>query len=72
MDGRRGFILKICGEWIGEKRLKIAFQLYEMAINLSKQNIIESNPGITGKELKKKLFERFGYNTGRIASKDCF
>ena len=56
----------------GEKRLKIAFQLYEMAVNLSKQNIIESNPSITGKELKKKLFERFGYDTGRFASKDCF
>ena len=38
----------------GEKRLKVAFQLYEMAVNLSKQNIIESNPSITGKELKKK------------------
>jgi len=56
----------------GEKRLKVAFQLYEMAVNLSKQNIIESNPAITGKELKKKLFERFGYDTGRFASKDCF
>ena len=56
----------------GEKRLKVAFQLYEMAVNLSKQNIIESKPSITGKELKKKLFERFGYDTGRFASKDCF
>jgi len=45
---------------------------YEMAVNLSKQNIIESSPSITGKELKKKLFERFGYDTGRFASKDCF
>jgi len=40
-------------------------------LNLSKQNIIESNPGITGKELKKKLFERFGYDTGRFAGKGC-
>lgn len=55
----------------GEKRLKVAFQLYEMAVNLSKQNIIESNPAITGKELKKKLFERFGYDTGRFAGKGC-
>jgi len=55
----------------GEKRLKVAFQLYEMAVNLSKQNIIESNPSITGKELKKKLFERFGYDTGRFAGKGC-
>ena len=55
----------------GEKRLKVAFRLYEMAVNLSKQNIIESNPAITGKELKKKLFERFGYDTGRFAGKGC-
>ena len=55
----------------GEKRLKVAFQLYEMAVNLSKQNIIESNPGITEKELKQKLFERFGYDTGRFTSKGC-
>jgi len=55
----------------GEKRLKVAFQLYEMAVNLSKQNIIESNPFITGKELKKKLFERFGYDKGRFAGKGC-
>ena len=55
----------------GEKRLNIAFQLYEMAINLSKQNIMESNPGITEKELKKKLFKRFGYDTGRFAGKGC-
>jgi len=55
----------------GEKRLKIAFQLYEMAVNLSKQNIIGSNPTITEKELKQKLFERFGYDTGRFAGKGC-
>ena len=52
--------------------LVAAMLRYEMAVNLSKQNIIESNPAIIGKELKKKLFERFGYDTGRFASKDCF
>ncbi len=55
----------------GEKRLKVAFQLYEMAVNLSKQNIIELNPTTTEKELKQKLFERFGYDTGRFAGKGC-
>lgn len=53
----------------GEKRLKVAFQLYEMAINLCRQNIIKSNPRITETELKQKIFERFGYDTRRFAGK---
>ncbi|HHT9106747.1 MAG TPA: hypothetical protein ACFYD7_12880 [Candidatus Wujingus californicus] len=53
----------------GEKKLKVAFQLYEMAINLCRQNIIKSNPRITETELKQKIFERFGYDTRRFAYK---
>ncbi|GFP19475.1 hypothetical protein HKBW3S42_00466 [Candidatus Hakubella thermalkaliphila] len=47
----------------GEKRLEITFGLYEMALNLCKSSILESNPSITDFELKQKLFERFGYDS---------
>lgn len=53
----------------GEKRLKVAFQLYEMAVNLCRQNIIKSNPRITETELKQRIFERFGYDTRRFVGK---
>lgn len=53
----------------GEERLKTAFELYEIALNLCKQNILEQDPNITEKELKKILFKRFGYGTGRFAHK---
>jgi hypothetical protein len=49
----------------GEKRLKVGFSLYEMALNLCKSNIINNNPGISELELRKKLLERFGYDPGR-------
>ena len=47
----------------GEKRLKVAFGLYEMALNLCKSSIIEGDPGISDFELKKKVLERFGYDS---------
>jgi hypothetical protein len=42
----------------GERRLKVAFELYDMAVNLCKHNIIEKNPEITEGDLKKKILER--------------
>ena len=51
----------------GEKKLKTAFELYEIALNLCKQSIIERYPNIRQKELKKELLKRFGYGSGRSA-----
>jgi hypothetical protein len=53
----------------GEKRLRVAFELYEIALNLCRQSITEQNPNIAEEELKQKSFERFGYDTGRRAGK---
>ena len=53
----------------GEKRLRVALELYEIALNLARQNILEKYPDITEEELKRKIFERFGYDTGRLAGK---
>ncbi len=50
----------------GEKRLKVAFELYDMAVNLCKHSIIEKNPKITEVELKKEILERFNYDSGRF------
>ncbi len=61
--------LDILRKMKGEKKLKTAFELYEIALNLCTQNILEQNPGITDKELKKMLFKRFGYDTGRSSGK---
>ena len=61
--------LDILRKMKGEKKLKTAFELYEIALNLCKQNILEQNPGITDKELKKMVFKRFGYDTGRSSGK---
>lgn len=57
--------LKILRKMEGEKKLKTAFELYEIALNLCKQSIIEQFPNIQQKELKKKLLKRFGYGSGR-------
>jgi hypothetical protein len=54
----------------GEKKLKIAFQLYEMALSLCRQSIREKNPGIQDEELNRILFKRFGYDSGRPADKN--
>lgn len=54
----------------GEKRLKTSFELYEIALNLCKQNILEQNPNISKEKLKEILFERFGYGPGRFADKN--
>jgi len=57
--------LEILRKMEGEKKLKTAFELYEIALNLCKQSIIEQFPNIQQKELKKELLKRFGYGTGR-------
>jgi|GEM_PF-1428359 len=61
--------LEILRSMDGEKRLKTAFKLYEIALNLSRQNVLEQNPNITEKELKKILFKRFGYGPRRSTNK---
>lgn len=61
--------LKVLREMSGQKRLKTAFELYELALNLCKQSILEQNPDISKAELKKRLFERFGYGAGRFTDK---
>lgn len=53
----------------GAKRLKTAFELYEMALNFCRHNIKEQNPDVSDAELKKKVLERFGYDTGRTITK---
>ncbi|MDH7513921.1 MAG: hypothetical protein QHH14_13320 [Clostridiales bacterium] len=53
----------------GERKLKIAFQLYEMALSLCRQSIREQNPDIEEEELKKALLKRFGYDSRRSARK---
>ncbi len=59
--------LEILRNMEGEKKLKTAFELYEIALNLCRQSIIEQYPNIQQKELKKELFKRFGYGSGRSA-----
>ena len=54
----------------GEKRLKTAFGLYEMAHNLSKQSILEQDQNITEEELRRRLRQRFGYDTRRFTDQD--
>jgi len=61
--------LEILRRMGGEKRLRTAFELYEIALNLSRQSVLEQNPNITEKELKKKLFKRFGYDPRRFIDK---
>jgi len=56
--------LEILRRMDGEKKLKISFQLYEIALNLCRQNILEKNPTITYEELKREVFKRFGYGAG--------
>ncbi len=53
----------------GEKKLKIAFELYEIALNLSRQSVLEQNPNITEKELKQLLLKRFSYGPRRFIDK---
>ena len=61
--------IKVLREMTGEKRLKTAFELYELALNLCKQSILEQNPNISDTDLKKMLFKRFGYGPGRFTDK---
>jgi hypothetical protein len=61
--------LDILRKMTGERKLKIAFQLYEMALSLCRQSIREKNPDIKDKELNRILFKRFGYDPGRPADK---
>lgn len=61
--------IKILREMAGEKRLKTAFELYELALNLCKQSILEQNQNISEVDLKKMMFERFGYGSGRFTDK---
>jgi len=61
--------LEILRNMDGEKRLKTSFELYEIALNLSRQSILEQNPNITEKELKQILFKRFGYDPRRFIDK---
>ncbi|MBS3819953.1 zinc-ribbon domain-containing protein [bacterium] len=53
----------------GEKRLKTAFKLYEIAFNLTRENILENSPHLTEEELKKKILKRFGNDPGRFTGK---
>lgn len=56
--------IEVLREMTGEKRLKTAFELYELALNLCRQSILEKKPDISETDLKKMLFKRFGYGTG--------
>jgi len=61
--------LEILRRMDGEKKLKTAFELYEIALNLCRESILEKNSTITGEELKREVFKRFGYGTGRFINK---
>lgn len=61
--------IKILREMTGERKLKTAFELYELARNLCRQSIIEQNPNISDTDLKRMLFKRFGYGAGRFTDK---
>lgn len=61
--------IKVLRKMTGERKLKTAFELYEIALNLCRQNILEQNPSITEAEIKKMLFKRFGYGPGRFTDK---
>ena len=56
----------------GAKKLRISFELYEIALNLCKQNIREQNPEIPEEELKKHLWRRMGYDSGRSTTPRYF
>lgn len=49
----------------GEKRLTIAFDLYDMAIDICRAAILESNPNIDSRGLKLELWRRLGYDPAR-------
>ncbi|MEW6202822.1 MAG: hypothetical protein AB1546_12655 [bacterium] len=53
----------------GEKRLNIAFELYEIARNICEAGILEANPGISDAELKRLLIERFSDDPRRCSKK---
>lgn len=61
--------LEILRKMGGEKRLKIAFELYEMALDLCKHNIKEQFPDISDENLSKKVQERFSYDSARNITK---
>jgi len=61
--------IEVLRKMSGEKKIKTAFELYEIALNLCIQSILEQNPEIKDNELRDMLFERFGYDSGRFADK---
>jgi hypothetical protein len=65
------FYLHILQSMKGERKLRIAFELYEMALHLARQNILEQEPGISEMMLKERLFRRFGYGPGRPPASCC-
>ena len=43
----------------GEERLKMGFEMYEMARKIVIASILQDNPGMSDKEIKVSLFNRF-------------
>jgi len=46
----------------GEERLKMGFEMYEMSRKIVIASIIQDNPGMSEKEIKVSLFNRFYEN----------
>ena len=58
--------IEIYRKMSGEQKLRIAFELYEIARKIVKQRIKEGNPLLSESELNKKVAERMNAsNTGR-------
>lgn len=43
----------------GEERLKMGFNMYEMSRKIVIASILQDNPGMSDKEIKVSLFNRF-------------
>ncbi len=46
----------------GEERLKMGFEMYEMSRKIVIASIIQDNPGMSDKEIKVSLFNKFYEN----------
>ena len=46
----------------GEERLKMGFNMYEMSRKIVIASILQDNPGMSDKEIKVALFNRFYEN----------
>lgn len=46
----------------GEERLKMGFEMYEMSRKIAIASILQDNPGISEKEMKVAIFNRFYEN----------